>query len=250
MPRLTGREVKVVLFGATGMVGSGVLLECLDSPRVSSIIAVSRSTSGRAHPKLREIIHADFLDFGPLSAELAGSDACFFCLGVSSAGMSEPDYTRLTHDVTIAAANALLAVSPQLTFIYVSGQGTDGTEKGRSMWARVKGKTENDLLAMPFKAAYMFRPGYIQPMRGVRSKTRLYQTFYDLGGWLYPLLRTLAPRLVTTTANVGRAMIEVAAEGYSKTILSSADISAVAAVGSSRENSLRPSLHVANGASR
>ena len=242
--------MKVVLFGATGMVGSGVLLECLDSPRVSSVVAVGRSASGRAHPKLREIIHTDFLDFGSISAELAGRDACFFCLGVSSAGMNERDYTRLTHDVTIAAANALLAASSQLTFIYVSGEGTDGTAKGRSMWARVKGRTENDLLAMPFKAAYMFRPGYIQPMRGVRSKTRLYQTLYDLGGWLYPLLRVAVPRLVTTTVNVGRAMIEVAEEGYSKPILSSADINAVAAVGSSRENDLRPSLHVANGASR
>jgi len=250
MPRPEGGEVKVVLFGATGMVGSGVLLECLDSPRVSSVVAVGRSRSGRAHPKLQEIIHTDFLDFGSISAELAGSDACFFCLGVSSAGMSERDYTRVTHDVTIAAANALLAASSELTFIYVSGEGTDGTAKGRSMWARVKGRTENDLLAIPFKAAYMFRPGYIQPMRGVRSKTRLYQTFYDLGGWLYPLLRALVPRLVTTTVNVGRAMIDVAAEGYSKPILSSADINAVAAVGSSRENDLRPSLHVANGASR
>lgn len=248
-PRLEDCEVKVVLFGATGMVGSGVLLECLDSPRVSSVLAVSRSASGRAHPKLSEIIHADFLDYTSISAELANLDACFFCLGVSSAGMSESDYTRLTHDVTIAAAHALLAVSSRLTFIYVSGEGTDGTERGRSMWARVKGRTENELLAMPFKAAYMLRPGYIQPMRGVRSKTRLYQALYDLGGWLYPVIRAVVPRFVTTTVNVGRAMIEVAAEGYSKTILSSADINAVAAVGSSRENGLRAPVHVANGAS-
>jgi uncharacterized protein YbjT (DUF2867 family) len=242
--------MKVVLFGATGMVGSGVLLECLDSPRVESVLAVSRSVTGRAHPKLREIVHADFLDFETITAQLSGADACFFCLGVSSAGMNEADYRRLTHDVALAAANALLTVSSQLTFVFVSGEGTDSTERGRSMWARVKGKTENDLLAMPFKAAYMFRPGYIQPLRGVRSKTRLYQTVYNVGGWLYPLLRALIPRFVTTTANIGRAMIEVAAEDYPKSVLSSADINAVAAVAASRENISRAPLHASNGAAQ
>jgi hypothetical protein len=241
--------MKVVLFGATGMVGSGVLLECLDSPRVESVLAVSRSLTGRSHPKLREIVHADFLEFKTIAAQLFGADACFFCLGVSSAGMSEPDYQRLTHDVTLAAANALLSVSPKLTFVFVSGEGTDSTERGRSMWARVKGKTENDLLKMPFKTAYMFRPGYIQPLRGVRSKTPVYQAFYNVGGWMYPLIRAIIPRFVTTTVNIGLAMIDVVAEGYPKSILSSADINAVAAVARSRENISQAPFHVANGAS-
>jgi uncharacterized protein YbjT (DUF2867 family) len=232
--------MKVVLFGATGMVGSGVLLECLDSPRVDSVIAVSRSVTGKSHPKLRELVHTDFLEFTSIAAQLSDLDACFFCLGVSSAGMSEADYTRLTHDVTLAAAKVLLSVSPRLTFIFVSGEGTDSTERGRSMWARVKGKTENDLLAMPFKAAYMFRPGYIQPLRGVRSKTRVYQAVYSVGGWLFPLIRALIPRLVTTTVNIGRAMIEVAAQGNPKSILTSVDINRVAAAAP---------LHAANGAS-
>jgi uncharacterized protein YbjT (DUF2867 family) len=242
--------MNVVLFGATGMVGSGVLLECLESPRVQSVLAVVRSATGMAHPKLREILRTDFLEFSTIAAELSGADACFFCLGVSSAGMKESAYRRLTHDVTLAAASTLLAVSPQLTFIYVSGEGTDNTERGRSMWARVKGKTENDLLAMPFKASYMFRPGYIQPMRGVRSKTGWYQAMYNVGGWLFPLIRALFPRFVTTTVNIGRAMIEVTAQGYPKSILRSADINDVAAVASNRENDSHSPRHVANGASR
>jgi uncharacterized protein YbjT (DUF2867 family) len=221
--------MRVILFGATGMVGSGVLLECLDSPRVSEVLAVVRSATGVRHPKLREILHEDFFHFDSIRPQFAGADACFFCLGVSSAGMKEEDYRRLTHDVTIAAASAMLEVSPQLTFIYVSGEGTDSSERGRSMWARVKGKTENDLLAMPFKAAYMFRPGYIQPLRGVRTKTPVYQAIYGMAGVLYPILRTIAPKYVTTTVSVGRAMIEVAAEGYPRRIVATRDINALEA---------------------
>jgi len=149
--------MKVVIFGATGMVGSGVLRECLEDPGVESVLVVVRNSTGISEPKLREVVHRDFLDFGPIRPQLAGLDACFFCIGVTSAGMQEADYQRLTHDVTIAAAQALLAVSPGLTFCFVSGQGTDSTERGRVMWARVKGKAENALLRMPFKAAYMFR---------------------------------------------------------------------------------------------
>jgi uncharacterized protein YbjT (DUF2867 family) len=228
--------MKVVLLGATGMVGLGVLYECLDSPRVSSVLSVGRSSTGTSHPKLREILHTNFLDFETIREQFAGADACFFCLGVSSVGMKEADYRRLTYDVTLAAARTLLAVSPRLTFIYVSGEGTDSTERGRSMWARVKGKTENDLLAMPFKAAFMFRPAYIQPLRGVRSKTRVYQALYDVGGVLYPVLSSLFSGHVTTTVNVGRAMIEVGADGYTRSILHSIDINALAAVATARES--------------
>lgn len=231
--------MKVVLFGATGMVGSGVLMECLDSPRVSSVLSISRSSTGVHHAKLREILHRDFLDFAPLREELNALDACFFCLGVSSAGMKEADYRHLTYDVTLAAAKALLAASPQLTFIYVSGEGTDSTERGRSMWARVKGKTENDLLAMPFKAAFMFRPGYIQPLRGVRSKTPIYQAIYNVAGLLYPLFRRIIPKYVTTTVNVGLAMIEVASNGYLHAIVPTSEINAIAAGAASSEGGAR-----------
>jgi uncharacterized protein YbjT (DUF2867 family) len=221
--------MNVILFGATGMVGCGTLLECLDDARVASVLVVGRSSVGITHSKLRQILHSDFLDFEPIRKQFSDADACFFCLGVSAVGMSESDYRRLTHDVTIAAANAILAESPQLTFCYVSGVGTDSTERGRIMWARVKGKTENDLLAMPFKAAYMFRPGFIQPMRGVRSRTRLYQALYDVIAPLYPVLRRLVPRQLTTTVNLGRAMIEVADRGYERSIIGPDDINKLAA---------------------
>jgi len=221
--------MKVVIFGATGMVGEGVLRECLEDSRVQSILVVTRSSVRLTDPKIREILHVDFLDFGPIQTQLAGLDACFFCLGVSAAGKSEDDYRRLTYDVTLAAAEALVPVSPNLTFCYVSGEGTDSTEQGRAMWARVKGKTENALLRLPFKAAYMFRPGYIQPLKGVRSKTGWYQAFYTVLGPLYPILRRLAPKYVTTTVNVGRAMINAAANGYPRPILGTKDINLLAA---------------------
>ncbi|MFY9823657.1 MAG: NAD(P)H-binding protein [Thermoanaerobaculia bacterium] len=221
--------MKVVIFGATGMVGEGVLRECLEDPRVESVLVVGRNRVRLTDPKIQEILHADFLDFKPIQSQLAGYDACFFCLGVSAAGMKEADYRRLTYDVTLAAAAALVEVSLNLTFCYVSGEGTDSTEQGRAMWARVKGKTENALLRLPFKVAYMFRPGYIQPLKGVRSKTWWYQAFYTVLAPAYPLLRRLAPKYVTTTVNVGRAMIRVAAEGYPQRILGSKDINLAAA---------------------
>jgi uncharacterized protein YbjT (DUF2867 family) len=224
--------MKVLIFGATGMVGQGVLRECLEDSRVESVLVVGRSSVRLNDPKIREILHTDFLDFKPIQSQFAGYDACFFCLGVSAAGKSEDDYRRLTYDVTLAAAEALVAVSPDLTFCYVSGEGTDSTEKGRIMWARVKGQTENALLRMPFKAAYMFRPGYIQPLKGVRSKTSWYQAIYTVLGPLYPLLRRLAPKYVTTTVNVGRAMIQVAANGSSQKILTTKNINRVAATSS------------------
>src|SRR5262245_52138436 len=202
--------MRVVIFGATGMVGKGVLLECLDDPRVDEILLVSRHALDVHHPKIREVLHEDFFDFSTIESRFAGLDACFFCLGVSSVGMSEDEYRRLTYDLTLAAATAIANVTAGcLTFCYVSGEGTDSTERGRTAWARIKGQTENALMRLPFEAAYMFRPGYIQPLRGIRSKTRWYQAGYDVLGWLYPLLRRALPRYVTTTVNLGRAMIQV-----------------------------------------
>jgi uncharacterized protein YbjT (DUF2867 family) len=220
--------VRVVLFGASGMVGSGALLECLEDRRVTAVLVVGRTTCGIAHPKLEEILHRDFFDYSTIAARLTGLDACFFCLGVSVLGLSEAEYSRLTYDLTLAAAHALLAQNRQLTFCYVSGAGTDSSEQGRVMWARVKGKTENALLALPFTAAYMFRPGYIQPMKGVRTKVAAYRAIYALLGWLYPLLRRLAPNHITTSVQVGRAMIHVALAGYPQHILAPADINRAA----------------------
>ena len=219
--------MKVLLFGASGMVGTGVLLECLADSRVDSVLTVSRASSSIVHPKLRELIRSDFFDYSDLSRDLAGLDACFFCLGVSSLGMDEVSYHRITFELTIAAAQQLSELNPGMTFCYVSGEGTDRSERGRAMWARVKGKTENHLLQMPLDA-FMFRPGYIQPLEGARSKTRLYQMFYTVLKPLYPLLQRLVPGHVTTTVNVGRAMIEVAVNGYSNHILENADINALA----------------------
>lgn len=221
--------MKVVLFGATGMLGAGTLLECLEDPRVESVLVVARRATGTTHPKLTEVLHTDFFNYQSLQSRFRDRDACFFCLGVSSAGMSEADYHRMTYDLTLAAAQALVAANPHMTFCYISGAGTDGTAQGRSMWARVKGKTENALLALPFKAAYMLRPGYIQPVKGVRSSTGWYRAFYAVLGPFFPLLRLLVPRLVTTTANVGRAMIALATSGFPHPILDVADINALAA---------------------
>ncbi len=208
------------------MVGTGALLECFADRRVRSVLAITRSTTGHSHPKLREIVHANFFNYDHLAAEFASCDACFFCLGVSSLGMSEPEYTRLTYDLTLAAARTMVAANQRITFCYVSGVGTDSTERGRTMWARVKGKTENALLALPFSGAYMFRPGYIQPIGGVRSKTGWVQAAYTVLAPVYPILRPLLRG--TTTANFGRALIQVAANGYAKRILYSSDINALA----------------------
>jgi uncharacterized protein YbjT (DUF2867 family) len=220
--------MKVVLFGATGMVGTGALLACLADPRVESVVAIGRTPMSRTHPKLREVIHTDFFNYDTLRAAFGSADACFFCLGVSSAGMSEADYTRQTYDLTLAAARAMAAANPRMIFCYVSGVGTDSTERGRTMWARVKGRTENALLALPFKAAYMFRPGFIQPVDGIRSKTGWVQAVYTLSAPLYPMLHRLFPQYSTTTTHLGRAFIEVAANGYPTKVLYSKDIEALA----------------------
>ena len=219
--------MNILLFGATGMVGDGVLHECLGDDRVSSVLALVRSPTGFTHPKLREHTHTDFFDYSDLSSELAETDACFFCLGVSSAGMKEPAYVHLTYDLTLAAANALAAARPGATFCYVSGEGTDSSEQGQTMWARVKGCTENALLQLPLDA-YMFRPGFIRPRAGKQSKTLLYRVTYALLTPAYPLLRRVAAKHVTTSEHIGRAMIEAATSGYSKRVLENEDINALA----------------------
>jgi len=216
--------MKVVLFGATGMVGQGVLRECLLDAEVESVLAVVRNPTGQRHAKLHEIVHDDFLDFSRIESQLAGYDACFFCLGVSSLGMSEEQYRRLTYDITLAAARTLAKLNPQMVFIYVTGRGADSSERGKLMWARVKGKTENDLLKLPFKAAYMFRPAGIQPLHGIRSKTGWVQAIYVGAAPLLSLLHRLAPTYMTTTEQVGRAMIKVARDGHPKPVLESEDI--------------------------
>jgi uncharacterized protein YbjT (DUF2867 family) len=218
------REMDVVLFGATGMVGQGVLRECLLDPQVHRVLSVGRSATLQQHPKLREIHRADLFDFSDIKPELSGYDACFFCLGVSAAGKTEEEYRHVTYDITLAAATTLVRLNPQMTFIYVSGSGTDSTERGRTMWARVKGSTENALLRLPFKAAYMFRPAGIQPMHGETSKTRLYRVFYAIAPPLFPLLRRLFPRYMTTTEQIGTAMIAAARNGAPNEILETEDI--------------------------
>jgi uncharacterized protein YbjT (DUF2867 family) len=219
--------MKVILFGATGMVGQGVLRECLLDTDVESVLAVGRSATGQTNPKLREIVHADFLDFSAIESQLTGFDACFFCLGVSSLGMNEERYRHLTYDITMAAATVLAKLNPGMVFVYVTGRGTDSTEQGPLMWARVKGKTENDLLKLPFKAAYMFRPAGIQPLHGVKSKTGWVQAIYVGTAPLLSLLTRVAPAYMTTSEQVGRAMIRVARDGYPKPILESEDINRI-----------------------
>jgi uncharacterized protein YbjT (DUF2867 family) len=218
--------MNVILFGATGMVGQGVLRECLLAPDVQKVLSVVRSATGQHDEKLHELIHKDFSDFADVAQELTGFDACFFCLGITSSGMTEEAYQRITYDITMAAAQTLGKMNPNMTFVYVSGAGTDSTEHGRVMWARVKGKTENALLRLPFKAAYMFRPAGIQPLHGITSKTKSYRILYALTKPLLPLL-ALFPKYMTTTEQLGRAMLEVARHGYSKQILESADINSV-----------------------
>jgi uncharacterized protein YbjT (DUF2867 family) len=208
------------------MVGAGVLHECLRDDRVQEVLAILRSTSGRSHPRLRELIRTDFLDYSDARETLRGYDACFFCLGVTAVGKTEEEYRRLTFDITMAAARMMAGLNPGSTFCYVSGQGTDSSEKGRVMWARIKGKTENAILQLPLKG-YMLRPGYIQPLGGIRSKTRVYRLFYQLMAPVYPVLKRLTPNLVTTNETVGRAMISLAANGYEARILEVRDINRV-----------------------
>jgi len=219
--------VNVVIFGATGMIGQGVLRECLLDPDVHGVLSIVRTATAQSDPKLRELVHKDFFDFSAIENQLTGLDACLFCLGISSAGLSEAEYRRITYDITIAAAQTLARLNPNMTFIYVSGVGTDSTERGRSMWARVKGQTENALLGMPFRAAYMFRPGVIVPLHGIKSRTRVYQLFYNLAGPILPWMQRRWPNQITTTEKLGRAMLKAAKQGAPKHILEPIDIAAL-----------------------
>jgi hypothetical protein len=216
-------KINVIIMGSTGMVGKGVLLECLDNPSVESVLVINRNSLGIKHSKLKELIHKDLFNLNPIINELENYNACYFCLGVSSVGLSEPEYRIITYDLTLNFAKTLLKVNPEMTFCYVSGVGTDSKETSRMMWARVKGKTENDLLALPFKACFMFRPGFIQPMKGIRSRTPLYNFLYALFKPFYFLLKNFKNSITTTTA-IGNAMIHVTISDYFKNIIDCRDI--------------------------
>lgn len=220
--------MRAVMFGATGMIGQAVLREALLDPEIAAVLSVVRAATGVTHAKLTELVHADFGDFTGVAAELTGYDACLWCLGVSSAGMSEADYKRITYTTTVAAASVMVRANPAMTILFVTGVGTDSTEAKRSMWARVKGAAENALLAMPFKGAYMIRPAYIQPRHGVKSKSRWTRWGYTAVGWLYPLWRVVAPGYVLSSDELARAMLHVAKHGAPKAILETRDLRALA----------------------
>ena len=217
-------SLRIILFGGTGMVGAAVLEQCLADERVAYVLSVGRGRTGRSHDKLSEIEHGDMFDLSPIVERLKGYDACFFTLGVSASGMKEPEYTRITYDLTLSVAKTLHTISPEMAFLYVSGGGTDETEKGRFMWARVKGRTENALLALGFRRAVMVRLGGLIPVKGFKSKTRLYRAFYGVARPVLPLLRKVAPGLVTDSRTLGRAMIAAALGETDKVRLSGRDI--------------------------
>jgi hypothetical protein len=217
--------LNVIVTGSTGMVGEGVLHECLLDPDVESILIINRKPLGVSHAKLTEIIHKDFYDFSAIEHQLSGYNACFFCLGVSSVGMKEPEYYKMTYTLTMHVAQTLCKLNPEMVFGYITGSGTDSTEKGSSMWARVKGKTENDLMKLPFRAVYAFRPGYMHATPGLKNANSLYKYI----SWLYPVLRRFFPNFTSTLAEMGKAMINSAKYGYNKPILEVSDINALAA---------------------
>jgi uncharacterized protein YbjT (DUF2867 family) len=216
--------MKVIITGATGMVGKGVLLECLRNAEVSEVLSISRRKLGMEHPKLKELLHADFSEFKSISTHLNGYDACFACMGVSSAGINEELYTKLTYDYTLALASELQKINPKMTFTYVSGQGTDSSEKGTSMWARVKGKTENDLIKLGFKQTFMFRPGGIIPRQGVQPSSKLYRILVKYLKWLLYIIKAIAPNSIVDTKEIGLAMINATKYGYNKNVLKPIDI--------------------------
>ena len=213
-------KIKAIITGSTGMVGEGVLNICLNSPEVDSVLVVNRKPCGVKHPKLKEIIHTDFMHLSPILNELSGFNACYFCAGVSSVGKSEKEYTYITYDLTLSFANSLVQLNPDMVFTYVSGVGTDSSEKGKSMWARVKGKTENDLMKLPFKDVYAYRPGYIQPIRGLKNAYKIYKIFVPF----YPILEKMFPKYVGTLEEIGNSMINVTVNSYEKKVLEVVDI--------------------------
>jgi uncharacterized protein YbjT (DUF2867 family) len=213
-------KIKAIISGATGMVGEGVLHACLLHPDVESVLVINRKPCGVKHEKLKEIIHEDLFDLNSIEDLLTGYNGCYFCAGVSSLGKKEDEYKRITYDLTMNFANTLVKLNPDMTFCYISGVGTDSTEKGRSMWARVKGKTENDLMELPFKAAYMFRPGYIQPTKGLKNTYKMYKVLAPF----YPLIKLLLSKYVTTLKEIGLAMINVTLYGSNKKVLECKDI--------------------------
>jgi uncharacterized protein YbjT (DUF2867 family) len=216
--------MNILLFGATGMVGQGVLRECLLDSNVQMVETIGRTATGQQNPRLREMIHPDLWNYAAIETDLKNFDACFFCLGVSASGMTEEAYARITYGITIAAAETLARLNPKMVFIYVSGTGTDSSEKRRMMWARVKGKTENALLRMPFAAAYMFRPGFIEPANGEKSRTKLYRVSYAVAKPILPLIRLLFRNQILTTEIIARAMLNLVAHPYPKHILEIQDI--------------------------
>lgn len=216
--------MKVIITGATGMVGKGVLLECLDHPQITKVLLINRRQIDVKHQKLKEIVHSDFSKYASIKDQLKGYDAAYLCMGISAAGLKEEKYKEVTHDYTLALARVLMENNPDMTLTYVSGEGTDSTEKGRAMWARVKGKTENDLLKLGFKQAFMYRPGAIIPLKGIKSGTKLYQFFYDYFMWLIKFIKLLFPKSIVNTTQIGLSMINVTKEGYPKSILTPSDI--------------------------
>jgi hypothetical protein len=216
----TDNKLRVIVIGATGMVGEGVLHECLQHNNVEQVLVVGRKSCGIQHPKLKEIIHSDFFDLSSIENQLTSYNACYFCLGVSSVGMKEDTYHKLTYTLTMHFAQTVARLNSDMIFCYISGSGTDSTEKGKLMWARVKGKTENDLMRLPFKKAYNFRPAIIQPTKGLQNTL----SFYKYLGWLLPLIKLLAPKYICSLKEIGQAMIAVSLNGYNKQILEVEDI--------------------------
>ena len=227
-------SIRVIITGATGMVGEGVMHECLNHPQVSEVLIVNRRASDFSHPKLREIIHKDFTDLSPVADQFKNYDACYFCLGVSSVGMKEEKYFALTYTLTMNAAKLMSAANQNMVFCYVSGANTDSSEKGKSMWARVKGKTENDLMKLPFRKVYAFRPGYMNPTPGLKNTNKLYYLF----AWLYPVWRRAFPKFVTTLAELGLAMINVVLKGYPKNVIEVPDIKVLSKMNDHRSSEL------------
>jgi len=226
--------MKIIIFGATGMVGQGALRECLLDGSVREVVTVGRTPTGQSHPKLKERVAKDLFDLSALDADLRGADACLFCLGVSSAGMTEAAYTRITHDLTLAVARHLAKLEPGMVFLYVSGVGTDASERGRTMWARVKGRTENSLRSLPFRRVHLLRPGFIQPLHGIQSRTGWYRVIYAVFRPLAPLVRILFPGATLTTESLGRAMLLAVRQGASKEVLEARDLNDLVNAATSR----------------